>query len=84
MTRPARTRKKPRLGQGRDQRLRAEYPDQMGALDFQTDLTVHGRQVRFLNVSDEYTREACHVPVPVGHLRSVRTPAHIGMDNGSE
>jgi putative transposase len=27
-------------------------------LDFQVDVTVDGRQVRFLNIIDEYTREA--------------------------
>ena len=58
LKRPARTRKKRRLGEGRNQRMRAERPDHMWALDFQTDLTVDGRQVRFLNIIDEYTREA--------------------------
>lgn len=30
----------------------------MWALDFQVDVTVDGRQVRFLNIVDEFTREA--------------------------
>ena len=38
--------------------MRAGRPDQMWALDFQVDVTVDGRQVRFLNIIDEFTREA--------------------------
>ena len=56
--RPARTRKKRRLGESRNQRMRAQRPNHMWALDFQTDTTVDGRQVRFLSIIDEYTREA--------------------------
>lgn len=58
LRRPARVRKKRRIGKGRNQRLRATYPDQMWALDFQVDATVDGRQVRFLSIVDEFTREA--------------------------
>jgi len=39
----------------------------MRALDFQTDLTVDGRQVRFLNIIDEYPRSVGHPPVPLVH-----------------
>ena len=58
LKRPATARKKRRIGEGRNQRLTAVRPDQMWALDFQTDATVDGRQVRFLNIIDEFTREA--------------------------
>jgi len=77
--------------------MRAERPDHMWALDFQTDLTVDGRQVRFLNIIDEYTREAlatrpfrsCTADQLCTVLDDIitttgRTPAHIRMDNGTE
>ncbi|MFD1321358.1 hypothetical protein [Micromonospora sonneratiae] len=38
--------------------MRARRPDQMWALAFQVDVTVDGRQVRFLSIIDEYTRDA--------------------------
>jgi len=97
LKRPARTRKKRRLGEGRNQRMRAQCPDHMWALDFQTDLTVDGRQVRFLNIIDEYTREAlatrpfrsCTADQLCAALDDIitttgRSPAHIRMDNGTE
>jgi transposase InsO family protein len=58
LERPLRVRKKRRVGPGRYQRMRAQRPDQMWALDFQIDVTADGRQVRFLNIIDEYTRQA--------------------------
>jgi transposase InsO family protein len=58
LKRPLRVRKKRRIGEGRNQRLAAAHPDHMWALDFQVDVTVDGRQVRFLNIVDEFTREA--------------------------
>ncbi len=77
--------------------MRAQYPDQMWALDFQTDLTVDGRQVRFLNVIDEYTREAlatrpfrsCTADQLCAVLDDIiattgRKPMHIRMNNGTE
>lgn len=97
LKRPARVRKKQRCGPGRHQRLRAQRPDHMWALDFQVDVTVDGRQVRFLNTIDEYTREAlattaarsfsadATVAVLDGLVATLgRTPAHIRMDNGPE
>lgn len=97
LKRPARTRKKRRVGQGRNQRMRAQRPNHMWALDFQTDLTVDGRQVRFLNIIDEYTREAlatrpfrsCTADQLCAVLDDIiattgRTPEHIRMDNGTE
>ncbi|MEH1016298.1 IS3 family transposase [Micromonospora sp. CPCC 206060] len=58
LKRPPGVRKKRRAGPGRHQRMRATRPDHMWALDFQVDVTANGRQVRFLNIIDEYTREA--------------------------
>lgn len=97
LRRPVKVRKKRRIGEGRNQRLRATYPDQMWALDFQVDATVDGRQVRFLNVVDEFTREAlatqafrsCTSDQLIGVLERIiaetgRVPAHIRMDNGTE
>ncbi len=69
----------------------------MWALDFQVDVTVDGRQVRFLNIVDEFTREAldtrafrsCTSDQLVGVLDEIiattgRRPTHVRMDNGTE
>lgn len=97
LKRPARVRKKRRCGPARHQRLRAQCPDQMWALDFQVDVTADGRPVRFLNVIDEYTREALATTAARSFTADAtaavldglvvmlgRTPAHIRMDNGPE
>ena len=56
---PQRKRKRARLGDNHDgKHLRAERPDHVWALDFQSDETADGRQLRVLNVIDEFTREA--------------------------
>ncbi|WP_412778669.1 IS3 family transposase [Rhodococcus qingshengii] len=97
LKRPLRVRKKRRIGEGRNQRLAAAHPDHMWALDFQVDVTVDGRQVRFLKIVDEFTREAlatqafrsCTSDRMTQELdriiaRTGRRPAHIRMDNGTE
>ncbi|WP_245551284.1 IS3 family transposase [Nocardia paucivorans] len=97
LKRPVRVRKKRRIGAGRHQRLRASRPDRMWALDFQVDVTADGRQVRFLNIVDEFTREAlavtafrsCTADQLVAVLDELvaatgRKPEHIRMDNGTE
>jgi putative transposase len=97
LRRPVRVRKKQRCGPARHQRMHAERPDQMWALDFQVDVTVDGRQVRFLNIIDEFTREAlttraarsftadATVAVLDGLVTTLaRRPQHIRMDNGPE
>lgn len=97
LKRPVRVQKKRRIGPGRHQRLTAARPDQMWALDFQVDVTVDGRQLRFLNIVDEFTREAwatsvfrsCTADRLIGVLDEViaatgRKPEHIRMDNGTE
>lgn len=43
------------VGGGRE-RLRAEYPHHVWAIDFQFDETTNGRKLKFLNIIDEYSR----------------------------
>ncbi len=96
---PARKRKRRRLGEssGDARRLRAERPNQVWALDFQSDETADGRQIRLLNVVDEFTREALAIEVErsIGAEATVTTleglitdrgaaPEHVRMDNGPE
>ncbi|RZU76929.1 helix-turn-helix protein [Micromonospora kangleipakensis] len=97
LERPPRVRKKRRIGSARHQRLHATRPDQLWALDFQVGVTAEGRQARFLNVIDEYTREALApraarsftADATVAVLDELitgpgRRPEHIRMDNGPE
>jgi putative transposase len=93
-----RRRKRRRLGESTvsAQRLRAERPNQVWALDFQHDQTADGRVIRLLNVVDEYTREALQMLVErsidadrtVSVLEALAAqrgaPEHLRMDNGSE
>jgi putative transposase len=57
---PQKRRKRLRRGESTvpGDRLRAERPDQVWALDFQFDVTQDGRAVKLLSVVDEFTREA--------------------------
>jgi len=57
---PARRRKRRRLGESTvpADRLQAERPDQVWALDFQFDQTADGRIFKLLHVIDVHTREA--------------------------
>ncbi|MPZ26781.1 MAG: DDE-type integrase/transposase/recombinase [Micromonosporaceae bacterium] len=86
-----------RIGPGRHQRMRAVRPDQMWALDFQVDVTVDGRQIRFLNIIDEFTRVALATRAARSFTADAtiavldqlvtdlgRRPEHIRMDNGPE
>ncbi len=72
-------------------------PDALWALDFQFDSTIDGRQVKLLNVIDEYTRECLAIVVDhsidaetvVGTLTRLsiergRPPAFVRFDNGPE
>ena len=60
---PRRRRKRQRLGNSTvpADRLRAERPDHVSALDFQFDQTVDGRVLMLLHIVDEFTREALEV-----------------------
>lgn len=97
LKRPTKTRKRRRIGPQRGERLEATQPDHVWALDFQYDVTSDGRQLRFLNVVEEFTREAFATKAArsftaddtIAVLEAVitetgRWPAHIRMDNGTE
>lgn len=96
---PARRRKRQRLGNSTlsAERLRAERPDHVWALDFQFDQTANGRVLKLLNVVDEHTREALAILVArrIDADRTVDTlerivaergvaPECVRMDNGPE
>lgn len=96
LRRPVRTRKRRRVTPQETERLRAERPNQVWALDFQFDETTDRRRVKSLHVVDEHTREA--LAMRVGRtctsdevvdvlidLVAVRgAPEHLRMDNGPE
>jgi putative transposase len=95
---PARLRKRQRLGESTvpADRLRAERPDDVWALDFQFDQTADGRILKLLHVVDEHTREALAIRCErridsdatvavLDRLVAERgAPAHIRCDNGPE
>lgn len=58
---PKKARKRRRLGESTAEgaeRLRATHPNHVWALDFQHDATTDGRELKLLNIVDEFTREA--------------------------
>ena len=57
---PPRRHKRPRLGVSSTpaDRLHASHPNHVWALDFQFDVTWAGRTLKFLHVTDEFTRES--------------------------
>jgi putative transposase len=95
---PARRRKRQRLGESTvpADRLRAEWPGHVWAIDFQFDQAVNGRAIKLLNIVDEFTREALamHVATSITADDTVRVldrlarergaPAHVRCDNGPE
>lgn len=96
---PQRKRKRARLGESSApaDRLRAERPDHVWALDFQFDATTDARALKFLNIVDEFTREALTIEVDrsidadqtVAALERLvaergSTPEFIRADNGPE
>jgi putative transposase len=95
---PAKAKKRRRLGNSTvpADRLRAEYPNHVWALDYQHDATEDGRELKFLNIVDEFTREALAIEVDrsinaeetVAVLRRLAAergaPANIRSDNGPE
>ena len=96
---PQRKRKRRRLGEstaeGAD-RLRATHPNHVWALDFQHDSSSDGRELKFLNVVDEFTREALAIEAErtidaddtvsvLEQLASERgAPENLRADNGPE
>jgi putative transposase len=96
---PSQRRKRQRLGTSTypADRLAAEHPDHVWALDYQFDQTQDGRRLKLLNVVDEHTREALAITVDrridadetVKVLDRLvvergRPPRFIRMDNGPE
>jgi putative transposase len=96
---PVRHRKRQRLGTSScpADRLIAEHPDHVWALDYQFDQTADGRILKLLNVVDEHTREALTITVDrridadatvkvLDRLVTDRgaAPRFIRMDNGPE
>jgi putative transposase len=96
---PVRRRKRQRLGTSTcpADRLAAEHPDHVWALDFQFDQTEDGRRLKLLNIVDEHTREALTITVArridadatVNVLDRLvaergRSPQFIRCDNGPE
>lgn len=78
-------------------RLKASYPGHVWSLDFLFDTTEDGRQVKFMPVLDEYTRECLVIDVSrsipservvsvLGQLFEERggPPANLRLDNGPE
>ncbi|MEV4315318.1 IS3 family transposase [Actinocrispum sp. NPDC049592] len=97
LKRPARTRKRRRIGPQRGDRLVAIRPDEVWALDFQVDVTADGRQIRFCNVVDEFTRDALATAAARSFsaddttvlldkivAETGRRPVNLRMDNGPE
>ncbi len=88
---PQRKRKRLRLGDSTvpAQRLRAERPNHVWALDFQFDTTVDGRTLKLLHIVDEHIRErwrsaspARSTPTrPCGY--STRSPANAARHRSS-
>ena len=95
---PAKAKKRRRLGESTTaaDRLKAERPNHVWALDFQHDATDDGRELKFLNVVDEFTREALAIEVDrtinaeetvkvLERLAAERgAPANLRADNGPE
>lgn len=98
---PARKHKRRRAGtstaEGGGKRLRATHPGHVWALDFQHDASSDGRELKFLNVVDEFTREALAIAADrtidaedtVATLKRLVTergaaPENLRADNGPE
>jgi putative transposase len=92
-------RKRQRLGESTvpADRLRAEQPDHVWAIDFQWDQTADGHNLKLLHVVDEFTREAlaieCHRRIDADTTVAVldrlaaergTTPGFVRCDNGPE
>ena len=96
---PTRRRERQRLGTSSypADRLAAEHPNHVWALDYQFDQTEDGRRLKLLNVVDEHTREALTITVDrridadatVAVLDRLvvergQPPRFVRMDNGPE
>ena len=82
LRRPVRTRKRRRVATGTAERLRAERPNHVWAIDFEFDETTDGRRLKLANIVDEHTREA--LAMRVGRRCTAddlvnATPAPVGL-----
>jgi putative transposase len=96
LRRPVRTDKRRRVAASVTERLRAERPNQVWAIDFQFDQTSDGRRLKLANIVDEHTREALAMRVDrtctaddlvealAGLVAGRGAPEHLRMDNGPE
>ena len=95
---PKKQRKRRRLGTSDNGcvRLKAQYPGHVWSVDFLFDTTEDGRQVKFMPVLDEYTRECLMIDVSrsITSERVIRQmerlfqvhgpPGNLRSDNGPE
>ena len=95
---PQKTRKKRRLGQSANScaRRRAEHPDHVWTWDFIHDRTATGQPLKWLAITDEYTRKCLALEVDrsitADRVLDILTnlfltrgvPRHIRSDNGPE
>jgi putative transposase len=96
---PRKRRKRQRLGESTvpADRLRAQRPDHVWAIDFQWDQTADGHNLKLLHVVDEFTREAlaieCHRRIDADKTVAVldrlitergTAPGFLRCDNGPE
>jgi putative transposase len=96
---PRKRRKRQRLGESTvpADRLRAQQPDHVWAIDFQWDQTADGHNLKLLHVVDEFTREAlaieCHRRIDADKTVAVldrliaergTAPGFLRCDNGPE
>jgi putative transposase len=96
LRRPVQAGKRRRVTPDQTERLRAEHPNQVWAIDFQFDETADGRRLKLANIVDEHTREALAMRVGrtctaddlievLAELLAVRgAPERLRMDNGPE
>jgi len=96
---PRKRRKRQRLGESTvaADRLRAQWPDHVWAIDFQFDQTADGHNLKLLHVVDEFTREVlaieCHRRIDADMTVDVldrlvvergTAPGFLRCDNGPE
>lgn len=95
---PKKQRKRRRLGMSKNgcARLKASYPGHVWSVDFLFDTTEDGRQIKFMPIIDEYTRQCLQIDVSrsITSKRVIRqleqlfqsygSPANLRSDNGPE
>lgn len=89
-------RKRKRRGKGVKSPVVAEHPNHVWAYDFVFDWCENGRQLKFLTVEDEFTRECLAIEVDhrmgagrvcsvlLGLMKERGVPGYVRSDNGPE